>query len=465
VVLEIAEFMKSNGLLEAGYTYITLGGMGFAEHGDPKVHTLYPITTLSFIHFILLHPTFLSFKVVPGWPHIPRQNITRNSSGHLQADPARFPGPGSSASCLAGGAELAECLRKNNYSSPEACGCKNGNEGMRIFAEKLRSLGFQFGIYSDAGEGACDGAHGTSELFEQQDVELFVGDWKAEYVMIDSCGITPQKPPLGPAPGATGGQGRWELTKWHNLLAAEQENGAKPVALHDCHVGCASTLGGPTLSLAECDSADQAQQWAFDTKGNHSSLVDQKRGLCIGCGGNPEGGCANTARVDKNGTGYGMQACLTGHTGQGGATLPAGYPQNGAIGAKQQIFNLSTNGTIRAIGGACLGMASGGNGQVVLGFGQNQFCDQGWQAKAVPSTNASASAKGTKQATEQATEQSTPAFVFEHIQSGKCLSADGPVILPVEDPWCISNNNMWRVNTDVLQVSHLVDSKNLSTAE
>jgi hypothetical protein len=50
---------------------------------------------------------------------------------------------------------------------------------MRICAEILRSLSFRFDIYSDAGENACDGAHGTSELYEKQDVELFVGDWKA----------------------------------------------------------------------------------------------------------------------------------------------------------------------------------------------------------------------------------------------------------------------------------------------
>jgi hypothetical protein len=58
--------MKDSGLLAAGYNYITLGGMGFAENGDPQA--------------------------VPGFPKIPRQNISRNASGFLQADPARFPG-------------------------------------------------------------------------------------------------------------------------------------------------------------------------------------------------------------------------------------------------------------------------------------------------------------------------------------------------------------------------------------
>ena len=63
---------------------------------------------------------------MPGFPNVPKQNITRNATGHLQVDPARFPGPRSSLSCLAGGEELAACLLANNDSSPEACGCKNG---------------------------------------------------------------------------------------------------------------------------------------------------------------------------------------------------------------------------------------------------------------------------------------------------------------------------------------------------
>ena len=50
------------------------------------------------------------------------------------------------------------------------------------------------GIYTAAGQHACDGAQGTSEGFEQQDADLFVNDWGAEYLMIDSCG-TPTMPP------------------------------------------------------------------------------------------------------------------------------------------------------------------------------------------------------------------------------------------------------------------------------
>lgn len=74
MVIDIARGMKESGLLNAGYNYITLGGMGFAENGDPQS--------------------------VPGFPHIPPLNITRNASGYLQVDASRFPGPGSTAACL-----------------------------------------------------------------------------------------------------------------------------------------------------------------------------------------------------------------------------------------------------------------------------------------------------------------------------------------------------------------------------
>ena len=213
-----------------------------------------------------------SLKAVPGFPNIPKQNITRNASGHLQADPARFPGPGSSSSCLAGGQKLAACLKTNNDSSPEACGCKNGNEGMRNLTGYLRSLGFRFGIYTAAGVNACDGAHGTSEGFEQQDADLFFNDWQAEYLMVDTCGTPPLPPPHGPAPGYVGGQGRWEMTKWHDLIAA-----SRPLApsRSSCHIGCGSSFAGPTLAAKPCNSGHSTP--AGTTPG-WSELQRQPRG-------------------------------------------------------------------------------------------------------------------------------------------------------------------------------------------
>ena len=104
-----------------------------------------------------------------------------------------------------------------------------------------------------------------------------VNDWGAEYLMVDTCGTPALPPPRGPAPGSAGGQGRWEMTKWHDMLAAKQAAGAKPVLLHDCHIGCGSSFAGPTLAALPCNASDPGQQWAFDTSGNHSALVDQAR--------------------------------------------------------------------------------------------------------------------------------------------------------------------------------------------
>ena len=203
--------------------------------------------------------------------------------------------------------EVTVLACRRNGSTPEQCGCHNGNAAMGNLTGYLRELGFKFGMYSSAGVVACDGAAGTSQGFERQDAELFVREWQSEYVMIDSCGVKPRAPPYGPAPGPGAvDQGRWELTKWHALLAAEQAAGANPVALHDCHVGCASAFGGPTLGLAPCNATSPAQQWGFDGAGNYTSLVDQERGLCVGCGGDPSSACGGASN-NASAPGLGMQ--------------------------------------------------------------------------------------------------------------------------------------------------------------
>ena len=261
--------------------------------------------------------------------------------------------------------------------------------------------------------------------------------------MIDSCGIINKPPPHGPPPGFEGGQARWELVQWHNNLAAEQAAGAKPIALHDCHVGCASNFGGPTLAVAPCDIGDPAQQWALDLNpaklSNYTSLVNLKNGFCAGCGSNPMTGCGNNAKHYPNGSaagaGLGLQACLTGHTNQGAPVAPSN--QLRAMGTANQLFNISANGTIRMQGpsstsvGSCLGRVLGGV-QIVEGFGPLEYCDQGWTVSPVPS-------HGT-------------AVQIKHAPSpGMCLTSNGVVVEPAEDPWCAANNNMWRSNTDVLQ--------------
>jgi alpha-galactosidase len=58
--LETSKFMKDQGFLDAGYNYMTLGGIGYANGS-----TCQPVSAC---------------------------NITRNSTGFLQVDPKRFPG-------------------------------------------------------------------------------------------------------------------------------------------------------------------------------------------------------------------------------------------------------------------------------------------------------------------------------------------------------------------------------------
>lgn len=79
--------------------------------------------------------------------------------GHYQIDPARFPGPGSTATCLNETALIA-CLRATN-DDPAACGCVNGNEGMRALSNELRMDGFQWGSYSNMA-GRCGPKEPTS---------------------------------------------------------------------------------------------------------------------------------------------------------------------------------------------------------------------------------------------------------------------------------------------------------------
>ena len=61
-------------------------------------------------------------------------------------------------------------------------------------------------------------------------------------------------------------------------------------------------------------------------------------------------GCGGTARTSGNASGYGlgMQACLLGHSGNGVAGAPD--PRMEALGTGAQLFNISSNGTIRVRG-------------------------------------------------------------------------------------------------------------------
>ena len=239
IFLETSTFMKEKGLLSAGYNYMTLGGIGYANGSNCQ-----PVSSC---------------------------NITRNATGFLQVDPVKFPG---------------------------------GNDGFTQMTERIRAMGFKWGSYTEAGTSGCNGAKGSSEGFEEQDAALFFDEWQSEYLMVDSCGVEQRPPPHGPPPNYNGGQARWELTKWHNLSAAA--TGRKPVLLHDCHNGCASGFGGPTLLAQPCDAAaDPSQRWLLQTNGSYTALISAVSGLCAGCGNDPlsldgrgEDACANDAAPD-----------------------------------------------------------------------------------------------------------------------------------------------------------------------
>jgi hypothetical protein len=84
---DTAKFMKAHGFLAAGYNYVTLGGIGYAN-GSTWPDSQH------------------------GWGPDGPGNITRNASGYLQVDPIRFPG---------------------------------GNEGMRQLTDEIRAMGYKWG--------------------------------------------------------------------------------------------------------------------------------------------------------------------------------------------------------------------------------------------------------------------------------------------------------------------------------
>ena len=118
IFLETSKFMKEKGFLAAGYNYMTLGGIGYANGS-----TCQPVSAC---------------------------NITRNATGFLQVDPAKFPG---------------------------------GNDGFTQMTDQIRAMGYKWGSYTEAGTSGCNGAKGSSEGYEQQDAALFFDEWQSEYLV------------------------------------------------------------------------------------------------------------------------------------------------------------------------------------------------------------------------------------------------------------------------------------------
>jgi alpha-galactosidase len=105
LIKRIADAMDTNGMKDAGYNYIVLDDAWMAD--------------------------------------------TRDGSGNLQADPAKFP------------------------------------SGMKALGDYLHSKGFKFGIYEDRGTATCYGLPG-SYGHETEDAALFAS-WGVDFVKIDNC--------------------------------------------------------------------------------------------------------------------------------------------------------------------------------------------------------------------------------------------------------------------------------------
>jgi hypothetical protein len=300
----MAQSMKENGLLAAGYDMISAGGNTYPHQGMPPWNS----TNSSNIANI----------------------IVRNKSGYYQIDPARFPGPGSSTDCL-NETKLRACLANHSKNhnwvngDPAHCGCTNGNEGMAELSSELRAMGFKWGSYSN--EAGCQvDACNVSTLnssryrgFVDEDADLFLNKWHSDYIMVDSVGGFGTRPYPKSDP-------RWWsfpktlLTEWSEKV----KNFSRPVILHSCHNDCGSKFNGPTLVAAKCNTTDLSQLWAVPAvhssssppsvnsapAPNHGYLHDAGEGLCVGCGGYVSG-CANDALAFHNGSGYGagMAAC------------------------------------------------------------------------------------------------------------------------------------------------------------
>ena len=68
--------------------------------------------------------------------------------------------------------------------------------GMKPVADHIHSLGMKAGIYTDAGNNTCgsiwdnDHAGVGAGIYghEQQDAQLYIGDWGFDFIKIDYCG-------------------------------------------------------------------------------------------------------------------------------------------------------------------------------------------------------------------------------------------------------------------------------------
>jgi alpha-galactosidase len=117
---------------------------------------------------------------------------TRDPSGSLAPDPAKFP------------------------------------HGIRALADYVHSKGLKFGIYADAGGATCQGFPGSRGHFDQ-DARTFAA-WAVDYLKLDGCNTTPAE--LGPA--------------GHAAMLASLRRARRPVLFSIASFGGSSRLRGHT---------------------------------------------------------------------------------------------------------------------------------------------------------------------------------------------------------------------------
>lgn len=468
LLLNTAKELKKNGLAAKGYTLIQYGGASYpaslVNHGLPPHWNSTNVSNNKYV-------------------------TVRNSTGYYQIDPGKFRGPGSSAECMDDKKFIACMIKTGSWpghnatdqwnGQPELCGCKNGNAAVAALSAELHAMGFRFGSYAGSG-GLCQVAacnipsmnNSKFQGFVDQDFDLYIKEWKSDYIMVDSVGAT--------APFTNGKSDpryyTWNadiLKTWRKKIDTAELN--RPIILHSCHNGCATTFNGPTLVAAPCNETDPRQRWMVSTNitqqymSQHPTtglLHDAGSGLCAGCAldmhyGGPA--CANTALRDPAGHGLGQQACIPGTD----AVMGHGRRWNYSMESKMfmnvaesvlEVLPAPGNQVVMR-GQSCIDVPlsthfSGGQwANCVPCCGPYPAVDAGVQLPNCANNVSCASVCNGKR-TQQWDLGPPDARGYTTVESlgrpGMCLASGTAVKTPLPD-WC-STMNMWRTSTDTLAV-------------
>eukprot|EP01059_Diplonema_ambulator_P007152 TRINITY_DN1666_c0_g1_i1.p1 TRINITY_DN1666_c0_g1~~TRINITY_DN1666_c0_g1_i1.p1 ORF type:complete len:428 (+),score=79.75 TRINITY_DN1666_c0_g1_i1:52-1284(+) len=154
-------------------------------------------------------------------------HIERNAGGYMSYNPAKYP------------------------------------SGILSTIQYIKSKGFKYGHYTDAGVAACNKDAPMSEGFETQDSTLFVNDWGIDMLKLDACNTQEPAETL---------VGRWE-----KLLNST----GRKVLFSNCHNGCQTSLG-PLPSW--CSQLSNMWRVSADIKSTWQSVMNNLEQV-VGRGG------------------------------------------------------------------------------------------------------------------------------------------------------------------------------------